>query len=68
MRVLSRVAATLLIAFPLLLVLVVIFALAPKRRASLSLEGGTSRSLERGVTGGSSRRATGAVLEVSRSY
>ncbi len=38
MRVLSRVAATLLIAFPLLLVLVVIFALAPKRRASLSLE------------------------------
>ncbi len=68
MRVLSRVAATLLIAFPLFLVLVIIVALAPKRRASLSLEGGTSRSLERGATGGSSRRATGAVLEVSRSY
>ena len=68
MRALSRVAATLLIAFPLLLVLVIIFALAPKRRASLSLEGGISRSLERGVTGGSSRRTAGAVVEVSRSY
>ena len=68
MRVLFRVAATLLIAVPLFFVLVIIFALAPKRRASLSLEGGASRSLERGATGGSSRRATGAVLEVSRSY
>jgi len=66
MRVLFRVAATLLIAVPLLVVLVVIFAFAAKRRASLSLEGGTSRSLERGASGGSSRRATGAVVEVSR--
>jgi hypothetical protein len=66
MRVLFRVAATLLIAVPLLVVLVVIFALAAKRRASLSLEGETSRSLERGAPGGSSRGATGAVVEVSR--
>ena len=65
MRVLFRLAATLLIAVPLFVVLVII-ALAPKRRASLSLEGGTYRSLERGATGGSSRRATGAVVEVSR--
>jgi hypothetical protein len=47
---------------------VIIFALAPKRRASLSLESGPPRSLERGATGGSSRRATGAGVEVSRSY
>ena len=66
MRVLFRVAATLLIAVPLLVVLVVIFALAAKRRASLSLEVGTSRSLERGAPGGSSHRANGAVVEVSR--
>jgi len=65
MRVLFRVAAALLIAVPLFVVLVII-ALAPKRRAPLSLEGGTSRSLERGPTGGSSRRATGAVVEMSR--
>jgi len=65
MRVLFRVAATLLIAVPLFVVLVIL-ALAPKRRASLSREGGTSHSLERGATGGSSRRATGAVVEVSR--
>jgi hypothetical protein len=66
MRVLFRVAATLLIAIPLFVVLVIIFALTPKQRASLSLEGGTSRSLERGATGGSTPRATGAVVEVSR--
>jgi hypothetical protein len=66
MRVLFRVVATLLIAVPLFVVLVVIFALAATRRASLSLEGGTSRSLEREVPGGYSRRATGAVVEVSR--
>jgi hypothetical protein len=66
MRVLFRVAATLLIAVPLFVVLVIILALASKRRASLSLGGGTSRSLEREATRGSSRRATGAVVEVSR--
>jgi hypothetical protein len=48
-----------------LVALVIIFALPPKRRASLSLEGGSSRSLERGATGRSSRRATGAVVEAS---
>jgi hypothetical protein len=66
MRVLFRVATTLLIAVPLFVVLVIMFALAAKRRASLSVESGTSRSLERGATGGSSRRTTGAVVEVSR--
>ena len=66
MRVLFRVAATLLIAVPLFVVLVIMFALAAKRRASLSLEGGSSRSLERGAPGGYSRRATGALVEVSR--
>jgi len=69
MRVLFRVAATLLIAVPLFVVLVIIFmitALAPERRGSLSPESGTSRSLERGASVGSSRRATGAVAEVSR--
>jgi hypothetical protein len=69
MRVLFRVAATLLIAVPLFVALVIMFmvtALAPDRRGSLSPESGTSRSLERGATGGSSRRATGAVAEVSR--
>ena len=66
MRVLFRVAATLLIAVPLFVVLVIMFALAATRRASLSLEGGTSRSLERGAPGGSSRRAPGTVVEVSR--
>jgi hypothetical protein len=66
MRILFRVAATLLIAVPLFVVLVIIFVLAPKRRASLSLEGGTCRSLERGATGGPARRAAGAVVEVSR--
>jgi hypothetical protein len=66
MRVLFRVAATLLIAVPLFVILVIMFALAATRRASLSLEGGTSHSLERGASGGYPRRATGAVVEVSR--
>jgi len=66
MRVLFRVAASLLIAVLLFFVLVIVFALAPKRRASISLESGTSRSLERGATGGSSSRATAALVEVSR--
>jgi hypothetical protein len=53
MRVLFRVAAALLIAIPLFLVLATVFALAGRRRASLPLEGGTSRSFERGATVGS---------------
>ena len=66
MRVLLRVAAALLIAVPLLVGLVIVFALAGRRGTSLPLESGVSRSLERGATGGYSRRATGAVVEVSR--
>ena len=69
MRVLFRVAATLLLTVPLFAVLVIMFtvtALAPDRRGSLSPESASSRSLERAATGGSSRRATGAVAEVSR--
>jgi hypothetical protein len=65
MRVLIRVAAALLIAIPLFLVLVTVFALAGKRRASLPLEGGISRSLERGATVGPALRA-GEVLKVPR--
>ena len=65
MRVLFRVAASLLIAIPLIVVLVIIVAWPPKRRPSLSPESGTSRSSERGAVGGCSRRATGAVVEVS---
>ena len=66
MRVLLRVAAALLIAIPLLLVLVIVFALAGRRRASLPLESGISRSLERGASVGPSLRASEVVVEVSR--
>ena len=65
MRVLFRVAATLVIAIPLIVVLVIIYAWPPKRR-SLSPKSGTSHSLERGATVGPPRRATGALVEVSR--
>jgi len=66
MRVLVRVAATLLIAIPLIVALLIMFALASKRRGAVSSESGTSRSLGGGATPGSYRRATGAALEVSR--
>jgi hypothetical protein len=46
MRVLLRLAAALLIGVPLLVVLVMVFALAGRRRASPSLDSGSSRSLE----------------------
>lgn len=58
MRVLLRLAAALLIAVPLLVVLVMVFALAGRRRAPLPLESGTSRSLERGASVAPSIRAT----------
>jgi hypothetical protein len=45
MRVLIRVAAALLIAVPLLVVLVIVFALAGRRGTGLPLESGISRSL-----------------------
>jgi len=66
MRVLFRVAAALLIALPILLVLVTVFALAGRRRDSLPLESGMSRSLERGVPVGSSLDASELAAEVSR--
>jgi hypothetical protein len=44
LRALLRVAVTLLIAIPLLLVVVTAFALAGRRRASLPLESGVSRA------------------------
>jgi len=66
MRVLLRVAAALLTAIPLFLVVVIVFALAGRRRASLPVEGGISRSLERGATIGPSLRASEVVAEVSR--
>jgi hypothetical protein len=49
MRVLCRVALALLMTVPVLFVLVIVFALAGRRRAALPLESGISRSLERGA-------------------
>ena len=66
MRVLFRVAAALVIAIPLLLVLVIVFALAGRRRASLPLESGISHSLGRGARVGPLLRASEVVVEVSR--
>jgi hypothetical protein len=65
MRVLFRVAASLLIAVPLLLVLVIVFVLAGRRGASLPLESGISRPLERGASLAPSLRASDAVAELS---
>jgi hypothetical protein len=65
MRVLLRVAAALLIAVPLLVVLVMVFALAGRRRASLPLESGISRSLERGASVGPAIRASQVLVELS---
>jgi hypothetical protein len=65
MRVMLRVAAALLIAVPLLVVLVLVFALAGRRRASFPLEGGSSPSLDRGAPVGPSIRATELLVELS---
>jgi hypothetical protein len=65
MRVLLRVAAALLIAVPLLVGLVIVFALAGRRGTSLPLESGVSRSLERGASVGPSLRASEAVVRIS---
>jgi hypothetical protein len=66
MRILLRVAATLLVAVPLFVALVFILALAATRRAPPALGGGRGRALARGATGVSSRDATGAAFKVSR--
>jgi hypothetical protein len=65
MRVLLRVAAALLIAVPLLVVLVMVFTLAGRRRASPSLESGISHSLERGASIAPAIRASQVLLELS---
>jgi hypothetical protein len=65
MRILLRVAAALLIAIPLLLVLVMVFALMGRRRVSLPLESETSRSLESGTTVGPSLRASQVLAGLS---
>jgi hypothetical protein len=66
MRVLLRVAAALLIAIPVFLTLVILFALAARRSAAPSLESERSRSLEKGVSGGLPVAASGIVAQVSR--
>ena len=66
MRVLLRVAAALLIAVPLLVGLVIVFALAGRRGTSLPLESGISRSLERGASAGPSLGASEVVVGISR--
>ena len=66
MRVLFRLAVALVIAIPLFLGLVIVFALAGRRRASLPLESGTSHSLERGARVGPSLRPSKVLVEVSR--
>ena len=65
MDVLLRVAMALLIAIPVLLFLVMVFALAGRRRASLPLESGISRSLERAATVAPAPRASQVLIELS---
>jgi hypothetical protein len=65
MRVLLRVAAALLIMVPLLVVLVMVFALVGRRRATPPLESGTSRSLETVASVGPSIRASQVLAGLS---
>jgi hypothetical protein len=53
MRVLFRVAATLVIAIPVLLALMIVFALEARRGTAAPPETGASRSLQRGTSLGS---------------
>jgi hypothetical protein len=62
MRVLIRVAVALLIAIPVCLVLVIVFALTAKRAASLCYESGDSGSLERRAAAGLSLPAKDTAL------
>ena len=68
MRALLRIAAALLIAVPILLGLVIVFALTGRRRTSPPPESQVSLSLERDAIAGPSRLTRGTPLEVSRSY
>ena len=65
MRALLRVAATLLLAIPVFLVVLIMFALTA-RRTSHPGESRDSRSLERGASRGAQRRASMLTAEVSR--
>jgi hypothetical protein len=65
MRVLLRVAAALLLAIPVFLALVIVFAVTA-RRVSLPAESPDSRSLERGASDGAYRLANQLMVEVSR--
>jgi hypothetical protein len=64
MRVLPRIAAALLIAIPVFLTLVILFALAARTRPTPSLESERSGSLE--VSGGWPVAPSGIVAQVSR--
>lgn len=66
MRVFPRIAAALLIAIPVFLAPVILFALAARRGATPSLESERSGSLERGFSGGSPVARSGIVAQVSR--
>jgi hypothetical protein len=65
MSVLLRVAAILLIDLLLILMLPVVFTLAGRRRISLPLESGISRSFERVAAVGTSAHRGERLLEVS---
>lgn len=56
MRVLFRVAATLVIAIPVLLALLIVFVLEARRGTAAPPETGASRSLQRGTSLGPPRR------------
>jgi hypothetical protein len=62
MRVLTRVAVTLVIAIPACLVLVIVFALTAKRAASLCSASGDSRSPQTRAAVGSSLPARDTAL------
>ena len=55
MRVLFRVAATLVIAIPVLIALVIVFALEARRSTAAPPETGASHSLQRGTSLGTPR-------------
>lgn len=65
MRILIRVAFALLIAIPILFALLIVFALAARRRTSLPFWSRSSLSSERGATVGPSARAGEVVVSNS---
>jgi hypothetical protein len=65
MRVLFRVAAALLIAIPVLLVLVIVFAVSAKRAGSLPFESVKSGSSEGDTSVGTSLRESALIAQES---